>query len=207
MPKGVTLKSGDIILSNWVSVFGRFATFAHQRWGHAGLIVNIDDVPHVYEISIESGRPTTIPVSEYMRQANLKELAVRQLRNPLSGREERRYKEALLTYQKVRYPHLSGVLERLVSSRRLKSSEETGEYLCSELIYAVFREMGWVGSVREVFGDSPVLPDVYVPEATPVIDGLYESTVKIILRRQIPREMQVQMLRPQLEALMGHLVD
>jgi len=207
----VILKTGDILLTQWVSIFGTFAEISGQRWGHVAICVvlegdNKQPETCVYEISLETGKPTVMPLSTMLKQPGLKEVGIRQLSKPLTPQQEEQFKDVLLEYNDTKYPAVKKVIARLLSASKQARNEETDEYLCSELVYNILYSMKWVPESKSVFGTLPVLPDAFTAGTLPILDGLYGPTVKIVYKRTIPAEEQKALLLPQMQFLVHHLV-
>lgn len=211
MTSTVTLKTGDIILTNYISVFSKLAEIGGQRWGHVAICVVLKDdkghsEPFVYEIALENGKPTVIPFSDMLKNPTLKEVGIRQLSKPLTTKEEKKFKDILIEYESARYPAVKKVISKLLSSTPKERSEDTGEYLCSELVYTILYSMGLVPEEKSVFGNLPILPDAFTAGTLPVLDGLYGPSVKIVYKNNIPPEAQKAILTPQLQHFVHHLV-
>jgi hypothetical protein len=209
MAAAITVKSGDIVLGNWQTLLGRIATKGGQRWGHAAIVVTHEGQPHVYEISVASGKPVMTSLEDYLKDPTLKELAFRQLRQPLGIFEEEEFVEALLAHEHARYPPLGEVFARLTGGGAPEIGDG-GKYLCSELVFAILRMMRWISDAEEQQdaprSGAPLLPDQLAPGGgIPQLDSRYEPKMKVVVRREIGTVEGLRMLEPQLMHLGQYL--
>jgi hypothetical protein len=198
----IDLKTGDILLTNWITVQGKLLN-QQLKWGHASMIVMIDDEPHIFETSFEYKHPTIMPLDEQLEDKRLVEMCIRSLKQPLTDFQEASLKESMVEYEDTVYPSISNLI-RYAHTGNITFDEKSQkqELCCSQIVYAVLCDIGLAGKT-----DKAVTPDSLQPGGDAQIGQIYENNVKCLAKRVHTKTEAKEILSKELNLMTDRLLD
>lgn len=215
--------TGDILLSNWLTPLGQLGRKAGQRWTHAAIILTLDDEVKVAEISFEQGKITIVPFDTYIHDdPRLLEIGIRRLKQELSPQTEDKLMDNIATMmEELRYPSFGGLLGRLMGL-----DHHHNKSICSEFVVEALKRTKVVngpgighhfdahikegGGKEEIHHFPVVLPDHLVSSkegGTTILDHVYVDNLELYTMKQYSKNEAKEIMRPQLSALMGLLME
>jgi hypothetical protein len=199
----IKLKTGDIVLSNWLTLQARLLNKAGFKWSHASIIVMMDDTPHIYETSFEHKKPTITLLEEQLEDDKLTEMCIRSLKKPLNSAQEAALKTQMIEHEKTVYPPLHKLFIWAEKGGIMKNEEKgVQEMCCSQIVYKVLEECGFVPET-----DKPITPDSLAPGGSANISRMYSNNTKCIARRVHHKTEASNILHAQLKDIAKELLE
>lgn len=214
MSSTLEVATGDIIFSNWVTVLGALAAKSGQKWGHVGMIVVLDEIAYVAEISLEQSRPKLIPLDTYLEDPRLVAVGIRKTRKSYGQATE----DLIMTNitemmgEGIHYPSIGEALARFMGAVRHDHTS-----ICSEFVTEVLSRSGIVhgpglgehykavritkGGREQTHEFSVILPDHLMPvtynKGTKILDHVYVPTIVEVPINEHTHEQKLALLKDQ----------
>lgn len=221
MSSTLEISTGDIIFSNWVTILGALAAKSGQKWGHVGMIIVLDEIAYVAEISLEQSTPKLIPLNQYLEDPRIIMVGIRKTKKPYSGPTE----DLIMTNitemmgEGVHYPSIGEALARFMGAVRHDHTS-----ICSEFVTQVLTRSNIVNGPqlgshytgrtlvngKEVKHEySIILPDHLMPASYPkgtkILDHVYVHTIIEVPINEHTHEQRLALLKDQ-SGMLPHML-